>query len=74
MTRARASHWLAFVLGAVDIFHRKRFGPVFPVVITEDDGDGRSDGLRVADAGDDLHLILFDFHAPAASIALLAAP
>ena len=65
---------LRLVLGAVDILHRKRFGPVFPIVIADDDGDGRADGLRVADAGDNFGAVGLDLHAPAAAVALLAAP
>ncbi len=65
---------LRLVFRAVDIFHRQRFGPVLPIFVVDDDGDGRADGLRVADAGDNFDAVRFDLHAAAAAVALLAAP
>ena len=70
----RARDRLVLVLGAVDILHRQRFGPVLPVLVADDDGDGRADGLGVAHAGDNFGAVGFDLHAPAAAVALLAAP
>jgi hypothetical protein len=74
MSRTRAGNWLLLVFRAVHIFHGQRFRPVLPVPIANDDGDRRSDGMRMPHTGHNLGAILFDLHAPAAAIALLAAP
>ena len=74
MTGPRTRHRLLLVFRAIDVFHRKRFGPVFPIFVLDNDRDGRADGLRVADARNNFDLICFDLHAPAAAIALLPAP
>ena len=71
--RGRVTGFLV-VLGAVDVFDGQRFGPVLPVLVLDQDGDGRTDGVRVSDAADDVGVIGLDFHAAAAAVALLAAP
>ncbi len=64
----------AFVFGGVALRDGKRFLPVFPVAIFELNGDGRADGLALADAGENVGGVALDFHAAAAAVALLAAP
>ena len=64
----------ALVEGRISLGDRERFLPVFPVTIFELDGDGRADGDAVANAGEDVGRVALDLHAPAAAIALLAAP
>ena len=65
---------LAAALGVLDIFDGQRFGPVLPVFVLDQDGDGRTDGLRVPDSADNVGLICLNFHAATAAEALLAAP
>ena len=48
--------------------------PILPIAIHELNGDGRTDGLTMAHAGEDVSLVGLDLHAAAAAIALLAAP
>ena len=74
MAGTRAGDRLLLILSAFGIFHRKRLGPVLPVPVANEDGDGRADGVRMAHAGDDLGAVGLDLHAPAAAVALLAAP
>src|SRR6202011_3625008 len=74
MTRTRACHRFALVFRAVDILHWKRFGPVLPIIVADDDGNGRSDGLRMPNTRDNLDAIGFYFHSPAAPVALLSTP
>ena len=64
----------ALVLGRIAFFHRQRFGPVLPVVVGQQHGDGRADGFAVAHAAEDVGGVALDLHAAAAAIALLAAP
>ena len=59
---------------AVGIFDGQRFGPVLPVLVADEDGDGRADGVRVAHAGHNFGAVGLDLHAAAAAVALLAAP
>src|SRR3954464_10841646 len=62
------------MLGSVTGRDGQRLFPILPVFILEEEGDGRSDGLTVADPGEDVGRILLDLHASAAAVALLAAP
>ena len=48
----------------VEVLDRQRSGPVVPVPIPEEDGDGRADGLAVPDAGHDMHPVGLDLHPP----------
>src|SRR6266576_4293602 len=48
--------------------------PVFPIAILDAQSDGRTDGFAPTDSRTNLRLVLFDKHAPAAAVALLAAP
>ncbi len=72
MAGARGGHGLVLVgvagLNGEDLF------PVLPVAVGEGHGDGGADGVAVADAGEDVGGVLFDAHAAAAAVALLAAP
>ncbi len=55
-------------------FHRKGLLPILPVPIAEQDRDGRSNGLAMANAGEKAGFIFLDAHSPAPSVSLLAAP
>jgi len=74
MAGARTRDRFLVILGAIDVFNRQRFGPVLPILVLDQDGDGRPDGVRVPDSADDVGLICLDFHAPTAAEPLLAAP
>ena len=74
MSGPRPGDRLTLVLAAVEVFHRQSLGPVLPVFVADEDGDGRADGAGVADSGDDFGAVGFDLHAPAAAVALLAPP
>ena len=63
-----------FVLFGVAGLDGQNLFPVLPVVVGEGHGDGRADGVAVADAGEDVGGVLFDAHAATAAVALLAAP
>ena len=65
---------LLLVLGALDVLHRQRFGPVLPILVFEQDRDRRADGLRMPHAADDVRAVGLDLHAAAAAEALLAPP
>src|SRR5262249_12485386 len=67
-------HRLALVLAAVDIFDRQCLGPILPIAVADNDGDRRTDRLRVTHTGDNFGAVGLDLHAPAAAIALLAPP
>ena len=71
---AGAGAGYGFVLGGVPFGHGEDLLPVFPVVVREGHGDGGADGFAVADSGEDVGGVLFDAHAAAAAVALLAAP
>ena len=71
---ARAGRCYGLVFGGVAFGHGEDLFPVFPVVVGEGHGDGRADGVAVTDAGEDVSCVLFDAHAAAAAVALLAAP
>src|SRR6266446_6636498 len=62
---ARTGDRFLLVLGAVGVFDGQRFGPVLPILVLEQDGDGRADGARVPHAGDDLRAVGLDLHATA---------
>ena len=62
------------VLGRIAFFDRQNLGPVLPVVVGQRHGDGRADGLAVANAAEDVRRVALDAHTAAAAIALLAAP
>ena len=47
----RTGDRFALVLGAVDVFHGQRFGPVLPVLVADQDRDRRADGVGVPHAG-----------------------
>src|SRR6266850_6283400 len=48
--------------------------PVFPIAILDAQSYWRADGFAPADSRTNLRLVLLDKHAPAAAVALLAAP
>ena len=54
--------------------HGERFLPVLPILVFQQDRDGRSDGLAVAHAGDKMRGIALDLHSAAAAVALLPPP
>ena len=58
-------------LGA--IFDGHRALPIGPVAIFDPKGDGRADRLSMANSGDGLNVILFDFLASSATVAELTA-
>ena len=74
MTGAGTRDRLLVVLSTVDVLDRQRLGPVLPVLVLDQDGDGRTNRVGVADAADDMGVIRLDLHAAAAAEALLAAP
>ena len=59
--------------GAGRVLDRQGVFPVGPVFVFDLEGDGRADGLPVADAGKNFHFIALDLHPPAAPVAGLAA-
>ena len=69
---ARAGY--GFVFGRIAGLDGEDLFPVLPVVVGEGHGDGRADGMAVADAGEDVGGVALDAHAAAAAVALLAAP
>ena len=62
------------VLGGIAGLDGQLLFPVLPVAVGNLDGNGRADGLAVAYAAEDVGLVGFDLHPPAAAIALLAPP
>jgi len=60
--------------GRITAFNRQLFFPVLPVSIHDFNRDGRADGFAMPHAGEDVDLVGFNLHSPAASIALLPAP
>jgi hypothetical protein len=51
----------------------ENFFPVGPIAIFDAQGDGRADGLAVADSGENVSAVFFNFLATTASVAELAA-
>ena len=77
MSRPRSRHRPPLVLrpgGVPGVLDGQGFGPVPPVLILDDDGHRRADGVGVAHPGHNFRAIGFDLHAAAAAVALLAAP
>src|SRR5208337_5244844 len=62
------------VLGRIARFDRKRVGPVLPVLILEQNCDGRTDGAAVAHSGENVRLVALNLHAPATTVTLLTPP
>ena len=60
-------------LAAIAGIGRHALFPVFVVAILDDEGDGTAHRAAEADARNDARLVLFDQHAAAAPVALLAA-
>ncbi len=54
--------------------HGKDLFPVLPVLVGQGHGDGRADGVAMADAGENVGGVALDAHAAAATVALLATP
>ncbi len=71
MTGPRTSN--RFFLPAVAL-DRQYLRPIFPILVFNDDRNGRPNGFRVPNAADDVRAIGLDFHAPAAPKPLLAPP
>ena len=71
MSRAGTGHRLDFFLyrGNTHLFL-----PVLPIAVLDEQCDRAAYGEPIADAGDDFSLIIFNLHARAAPIALLATP
>jgi hypothetical protein len=61
------------LLCASNVLHRERLLPVRPVAIFDAERNRGADAPAMADAGDRLDAIFFDFLSPAAPIAELAA-
>src|SRR5207302_7737040 len=70
----RPRHRLALVFTSIHIFDRQDFGPIFPVLIADQNGYWRTNGMRMTHAGHNLRPVGFDLHASAAAVALLPAP
>src|SRR5207248_11207424 len=51
------------VFTAVDVLDRQRFCPILPVFVSDENGDGRPDGFRMPNAGNNFDAICFDLHA-----------
>jgi hypothetical protein len=64
VARPRTRHRLALVLAALDVFHRQRFGPVLPVLVADQNGHRRADGVGMAHAGHDLRRSVSIFMRP----------
>jgi hypothetical protein len=62
------------VKSGVSFAYRQRFLPIFPISIVELNGNGRTDGLALANAGENVTSVALNLHASAAAITLLAAP
>jgi hypothetical protein len=62
------------VKSGVSFAYRQRFLPIFPISIVELNGNGRTDGLALADAGENVTGVALNLHASAAAVSLLAAP
>jgi hypothetical protein len=61
------------IVGAIAIFHRESFLPIFPVAILETHRDGRPNRLAMPHAGKEVCLILLDTLASSAPEPQLAA-
>ena len=61
------------MLGRIARFDRELLFPVLPVAIDQFHGDRRANGLAMAHAAQDVGLVGFNLHAPAAPIAALTA-
>ena len=72
MARTRRSH--ALVLRRIAFLDRQRLGPVLPVLVGQQHGNRRADGLAVPHAAQDVRRVALDAHASAAAVALLAPP
>ena len=72
MTGPRRSD--ALVLGWISFFDRQSFGPVLPVVVGEEQRDGRADGLAVTHAAENARGVALNAHSPAAAVTLLPPP
>ena len=62
------------VLRRVAGFDRHGFGPVLPIGVGDDHGDGGADGVALAHSGDNGDAIRLDLHASAAAVTLLPPP
>ncbi len=72
MTGTRRGDTLVF--GRITLLNGQGFGPVLPVVVGQQERDGRADGLAVTHAAENARGIALDAHAPAAAVALLPSP
>ena len=72
MAGPRRSH--SFVLFRITRGHRENLCPVLPVAIFNLHGNRRTDGLAMANSGEDVRPILFNMHAAATAEALLPPP
>ena len=70
----RTGDRFALVLATRYVFDGQGFGPVLPVLVTNNDRDRRADGFRMPHARDNFDPICFNLHASAAAEALLAPP
>src|SRR6185369_2910981 len=74
MAGPRACDRLLVILRTVDVLDGQRLGPILPILVLDQDGDRRTNGMRVSDSADNVRVICLDFHAPAAAEPLLAPP
>ena len=74
MAGARTNDGLVFGRVGVFGFDGQDALPVFPILVFDDESDGRADGLGVADARNNTGLICFNLHTTAAAEALLTTP
>src|SRR5439155_11149965 len=62
------------VLGRVALGHRQRLLPVIPVLIFQQDGNRRADGLTLPHTRKDVCGVTLDLHPPTAAVSLLSSP
>ena len=73
MTGARGHELLVMVCDIRRVLDGESFLPVGPVAVFDAQRHGSADGFAVANPGEDVRAVLFDFLAAAASVAELAA-
>jgi len=65
VSRPRRGQMALRVIGAITVFHRQRFLPIFPVAVFNPQRDWRADRFSVAHAGKNVRLIFLDALPPA---------
>ena len=62
------------MLGGISFFNRQGLRPVLPVLVGQQDGNRRADGLAMAYTAQDVRRVALNAHPSSAPVALLAAP